>query len=283
MNAGTQRCHLTQTRWLLINVARLRLANRLVELRYIHIVHRQRARGGCSHLLGNRVHNLRCHHHHKLCVGSLQLPRTEKISEHRNIADPWDLGEQFRGAVVQQASHAKALAVLQLDFGLRPAGGNGRDGKAVEDRGVGEIQRADLGCQLEPHHIPLEVPDPTEPPPPPPPSVGGLNCWVEMVPIVFVAPVLRMLMPNCESLVRSTSRNCTFSSTCLARGGACTIMESTTFLEYRLASRTMSSAAALLLAVPVRTTLPSSAAISTCSFGCDARMLSRSPAASMSA
>src|SRR6266536_532694 len=159
MNAGTQRCHLTQTRWLLINVARLRLANRLVELRYIHIVHRQRARGGCSHLLGNRVHNLRCYHHHKLCVGSLQLPRAEKISEHRNIADPWDLGEQFRGAVVQQASHAKALAVLQLDFGLRPAGGNGRDGKAVEDRGVGEIQRADLGCQLEPHHIPLDGPD----------------------------------------------------------------------------------------------------------------------------
>ena len=64
----------------------------------------------------------------------------------------------------------------------------------------------------------------------PEPKVSGENCPVVVVPIVFAAPVLRMLMPNCSSLVRSTSAKVTFSMICLSRLGT-TVSESTMFLE----------------------------------------------------
>ena len=60
--------------------------------------------------------------------------------------------------------------------------------------------------------------------------VGGVNCWVEIDPIVFVAPVLKRLIPKVCILERSTSAIFTSNSTWRScRTG--TIREFTTWVE----------------------------------------------------
>src|SRR5205823_15057529 len=61
--------------------------------------------------------------------------------------------------------------------------------------------------------------------------VGGVNCWVVIVPRVFAAPVLKIFKPSCWSFVRSTSANLTSSKICCSCTGA-TINEFTTPGEY---------------------------------------------------
>ena len=55
--------------------------------------------------------------------------------------------------VVHQAGDRERLAVLQFELGLGAARRERRDAEALQDDGVGEVQRADLGPNLQVHAV----------------------------------------------------------------------------------------------------------------------------------
>src|ERR1035437_151190 len=94
--------------------------------------------------------NLRRHNHNELGICLVLRDRLEKLAQDWNVSQEWDLLKGFCFAVVEQAADGKALAFAQFDLGLDFPD---IDGGHLESRylyGIGEIQRADFGSDLEP-------------------------------------------------------------------------------------------------------------------------------------
>ena len=65
------------------------------------------------------------------------------------LEDAWRVFELVGGAPVQESAQREGLAVAQHQLGLRSTGGECGDGIAADLHGVGEVERADFGRDLQ--------------------------------------------------------------------------------------------------------------------------------------
>src|SRR5207237_704046 len=101
------------------------------------------------HARRSATHDLRRDHDDELGLVLLIRAAAEQIPEDRNVADAGDLLHRAVQRVVHQTGNRERLPILQFDFGFRAARRQRRHAEPIERDRVAEIERADLGTDLE--------------------------------------------------------------------------------------------------------------------------------------
>ena len=83
--------------------------------------------------------------------GMIEVLGAEELAKDGNISDAWNFAENLRGAMVEQAGDDKALSILDLDLSLGASRGERGHGESGDGYGVGVVESADLGGELEPN------------------------------------------------------------------------------------------------------------------------------------